>query len=64
MIGLPCRSVDVSILSPADIVVGSDLIFALEGIRPLVISITDIVQKSLKSGKKEVVKTLLYVLNV
>mmetsp|Transcript_5950 Transcript_5950/g.8174 ORF Transcript_5950/g.8174 Transcript_5950/m.8174 type:complete len:240 (-) Transcript_5950:522-1241(-) len=39
---------DTKELVPCDIVVGSDLIFALEGIRPLVKSITDMVRESRK----------------
>mmetsp|Transcript_41023 Transcript_41023/g.65975 ORF Transcript_41023/g.65975 Transcript_41023/m.65975 type:complete len:118 (-) Transcript_41023:459-812(-) len=46
--------------SPCDIVVGSDLIFALEGIRPLVKSITNMVRESRK--KKDDVEAYVAVI--
>uniref|UniRef100_A0A7S0DPC2 Calmodulin-lysine N-methyltransferase n=1 Tax=Amorphochlora amoebiformis TaxID=1561963 RepID=A0A7S0DPC2_9EUKA len=46
---------EISNLPACDIVVGSDLIFALEGIRPLVKSIKALVVKSIKEGRDPVV---------
>jgi len=51
---------DTKELVPCDIVVGSDLIFALEGIRPLVKSITDMVRESRK--KKDDVEAYVAVI--